>query len=301
MNQSEPGFLLKRLTAKFFWDSYDFLGRLVLMNLILFLLGGIIFFVLYVLGSPFYQSFESHPVRQSFIGISFWILSSFIFGGFSFSGIIYFASKITKESEPVFKDFFKGIKLFGLKSALLGFILAVIIIVLILNVIFYSSGKFLPPSMKFIGMCLAGICFWGILFVFSLLMFSFPVLVTQNVSLKKNFLRSLLLTLDNPFLVLYAIGIFVILFFISWITKGVGLFIFFISFTGVLMNSLLDNALLKYKIREEREAKNATVPQEKKETFTSWKQIKQTQEEKEEKEIDRYKRSLRDILKPWEY
>lgn len=300
MEKYDKTFLLRRLTAKFFWDSYDFLGRLILINMILFLFGGLLFFFFYSLGMPIYQALEGHRLRQSFLAISFIILSCYVLGGFSFSGIIYFASKIKNESEPVFKDIFIGFKKFGVRSALLGLILALIHITLIVNILFYASGRFFPPQYKFMGIVLAGICFWGIMFVFAITMFSIPFLITQESTILRTLKMSAALVLDNFILTLYTAGIFVILLFLSIAPKGVGIPFFVISFSGILFYSLFDNVVLKYKIKESLNNQNNSTEKKENQKFVSWKDRK-VKEEKITEEHDRYKRTLRDILKPWEY
>ena len=78
------------------------------------------------------------------------------------------------------------------------------------------------------------------------------------------------------------------------VTKGVTFFILNLALTASLSNSLYENVMEKYELREaEKKAK------EEDSKATSWKEIK-TKEFIEDRH-KRYRRTLKDILKPWEY
>lgn len=290
------------MSAKFFWDSYDYLGRFFILNVILFLIGGIIFLFFYSVGKPIYYAMEGHRLRQLFTLLSYLIFFTFVYGGFSLSGIIHFAGKISNESDPVFKDILSGYKKYGLKSALLGFVIALIEVILLLNIIFYASGRFIPPSYKIFTIILAGVCFWGVIFTAALSLYAFPYLITQEAGIIKTLKYAAVLTIDNVFFIFYALGILIIIIFLSYMTKGIGAAFFMIFSTGTLLNSLMSTTALKYKFRDEEKARENEPSDSKQEAkFTSWKDKKNGVSvfEKEEK-FDRYKRGFRDILKPWE-
>jgi len=266
--------MIGTLWYKFFWGSYDNLGKLILLNLLISILFAPL--ILIVFGFP--------PL----IGY----LLSLITVPISIAGLFYFVSKITEDTDPVLKDFFIGIKKFALKGELLYIFHTLILIILFLNAKFYLSGKFFPQK-SFTSMLLAGICIWAGLYSIALLVYSYPILVNQGVLFKRLFIRTNIMFLSKPLFTVAVLLNILFLFLIVYLTKFVGFFIFFISFSAVMMNSAYQTILEHYEELEKAKKKE----EEGEEKPKSWKEIKEQEVSKKKKRH----RSLREIFKPWEY
>ena len=266
--------MIGTLWYKFFWGSYDNLGKLVLLNLIIS-----------ILFAPLILIFFGFPPLIGY-------LLSLITVPIPIAGLFYFVSKVTEETDPILKDFFIGLKKFALKGVLLYLFHTLILIILFYNAKFYLGGKLFSQS-GFISMILAGICIWAGFYSIMLAIYTVPILVNQNISFKKLFIRANIMFLSKPF---FAIAVLLNLLFLSLIvyfTKFVGFFIFFISFSAVMMNSAYQTVMEYYEELEAAEkAKKEGVEKPK-----SWKEIKEQEVAKKKKRH----RSLREILKPWEY
>ncbi len=253
--------LLSRTFAKFWWDTYDFLGLFLLANIL-----------------SFFASLLVIPIP----GI--------------WAAFLYFASQITDEREPEFIDFWIGFKRYFLRSALLTLICLLVIGVLIVNILFYMNSAVVPSSLRIPAAIAAGLCFWAIILVLMILVYAYPIMVTQNVGLRQTLKSAALIVLDNP---LYSFMVLIMLagILVLAVLTCVGPVVFLYALSATLVNSAFDNVMKKYADRQAAQ-KAQERPQEQR-RLTSWIQIKDEEERK--KKHDRYKRSIREIFKPWEY
>lgn len=253
--------MLSRTIAKFWWDTYDFLGQFVLANIVSF------FATLLVIPIP---------------GI--------------WAGFLYFSAQITDEKEPEFSDFWIGFKKYFVRSALLTLIGFIAIFVLVVNILFYMNSPVVPASLRIPAAIAAGLCFWAIIYVLMVLIYAYPIMVTQNVGLWMTLKRAALIVLDNPLYSFMVLAMLVSILVLAAITF-VGPVVFLYALSATMVNSALDNVMKKYADRQA--AQQAQEQPQDQQRPTSWKQIKDEEERK--KKHDRYKRSIRDVFKPWEY
>lgn len=253
--------MLSRTLAKFWWDTYDFLGQLVLANILSFLASCLII-----------------PIP----GI--------------WAAFLYFTAQISDDREPVFADFWVGFKRYFLRSTLLTLIAVLVIGTLIVNILFYMNSAVVPSSLRIPAAIAAGFCFWLMIFALMVLLYAYPIMVTQNAGIGFTLKRAALIVLDNP---LYSFAILIMLagILVLALVTFVGPAVFLYALSATMANSALDNVMKKYADRQAAQ-KALEQPQEQRRP-TSWKQIKD--EEERQKKHDRYKRSIREIFKPWEY
>jgi uncharacterized membrane protein YesL len=273
--------MVARLLAKLFWDTYDFLGRAIVMNLICFL-GGLLIIAL--------------PALFTKNLILFLALLIIPLPGL-FAGSLYFFSRISDDCEPTLGDFFTGAKRFFAPALLLAIVFSVILAILSVNIYFYLNPRIIPAGLlRLLATLVAGFCFWGIIFVLLMMIHAFPLLVVQNLRLKENLKRSALLVLDNPLFSMLVLALLVVMWGVG-IMLYVGPVIFLFSFSAALLVSSFDTIRLKYEKLKARAEKGESAERVAKKP-ASWKEIKR---EGLEAKPDRYKRGLRDLFKPWEY
>ncbi|MBN1902827.1 hypothetical protein JW926_16005 [Candidatus Sumerlaeota bacterium] len=280
-----------RIFAKFFWDAYDYLGRLVLANILFFL---IIMGITIILGTLFYPLYYAlgRPVLPFIFGMA--LIAVFTLP-FPASGFLYFLSLISKDKEPEFRDFFRGIKHSYWALFRLCLVFAAIFLLLGVNIFFYLNPDIIPPSLKTITLVISGICVWIFLYLIAMMMYAFPLTVYQKAGIRKTLFRSFLLVTDNIGVTILAILLLGVIVALGLVTRGMTFFVLNIALIASLANSLYDNVMKKYEAREAEKQKEL----ESKHKPGSWKEIKH--KEFIEDRHDRYHRTLKDILKPWEY
>lgn len=277
---------MKNFFSYWFWDTYDYLGRLILANLIVFAILLAIMFPIFVLFSSIIEN-----------EIVLWIICTLVLlivAAPVMAALLHFVHFIGEETEPQMNEMWIGGKKYFWRSIKLVFIFILAIFIMLVSIWFYGSGNFLPPSFEYIGLALAGLIFWLLIILFLLSIYPFPLMVNQDIGIKKILKRSGLLFIDNAS---FTIGVFIVIacFIVLSIITVVGPILFMFSFAAIALNSTYCTLMEKYEEREATEsAKNQPLQK------TSWKQtIEQDADIHTYKK--RRKRSIREIFKPWEY
>jgi uncharacterized membrane protein YesL len=283
--------MFSRIFAKFFWDAYDYLGRFIIGNIIfsfiLVILTGVSLTVFY----PFYNALNDSTV--------FFALASGLFISvmipFPAAAFLYFLAAISEEREPEFRDFITGVKkhywpLFRLTASFI-----ILFELLAVNIVFYINPELIAPSLKIFTAIISGLCLWIFLYLSIMMLYAYPMSVHQGAGLKKIFIRSFLLVMDNIGATILSLILLFCIWGLAFISKGIMVFVLNFALTASLANSLYVNVMEKYEIQEEEKK----AREEEKKRPSSWKDIKT--EDFIEDRHKRYKRTLKDILKPWEY
>ncbi len=254
-----------RLFTRFFWDVYDFIGRLVLLNLIA-------------------------------VGLCIPIIT--IPG--VIAGLLNYMHIISSDREPAFRDFFQAFRRFYGRTLVLCLIYFGAAIVLVVNVRFYLGSGVIPENLGFIAALLGGIFFWIFVILWCSSFFIFPTLIKNDLPVKQALKKGFILFLANPGIMFAAMVLMIIVLASSMLTV-VGPFIFMLVFIAAVANATYDTAMerLEHVVEQQREEKDETQE----EKPTTWKQIKAQEKKQEEKKRkrSRYNRTLRDVLRPWDF
>ena len=278
--------------AKFFWDAYDYIGRLVLVNVISGFLMLAVAMVTMGIFYPIYAALGKSLLILA-AGAGFFMILAL---PLPFSGMIHFLSRISEDKEPETRDFMEGVRKHYWPLIKGTAVFVILFEVLAVNIGFYITTDLLTGKLKFFTMIISGLCVWIFLYLAVMMLYAYPLLVHQGyIGIKKMLVRSFLLVMDNALVTIICVILLLGIWGLGIATKGVLIMVLNFALTASLMNSMYVNVMEKYELRE-------VTQQEKKEEGekpASWKEIK-TDEFIEDRH-KRYKRSLRDILKPWEY
>ncbi|MCX7765647.1 MAG: hypothetical protein N2246_02945 [Candidatus Sumerlaeia bacterium] len=253
-----------RLLIRFFWDVYDYIGRLLLLNILSVMLSILIV-----------------PIP----GV--------------IAGLLYVMHIISSNREPSFADFFTAGLRYYWRSLLLCLIYFLGILILIINIQFYINPRVIPPDLRIFTGIIAGIFFWLFVLFMASAFFTFPLLVKSNLAVTTALKRGIILMLANPGLTLASVVLALILS-VGTLISVVGLFLLLFVFLAALANATYDTAMERLEKLIHQKSLSQSGEQK---PPSSWHEIKkrQQQAEAEQHKYDRYKRTLRDILKPWEY
>lgn len=283
----------------FFWDAYDNLGKVILFNLLWFLISLPALLMVYF----------GLTVKMPYLMMAGMLIPGIGWLGASLAGLFFVTQKMVDQKDITLKDFFLGIKSWGIQSALYTLFWVLVFFLAGLNIRFYLN---LGPQVKWMGAVLAGLFFWLSLVALFALQYFYPLITRQNPPVKKLFIRTLLLVIDNLGITILSGMMTFSLLTLSLIT-GIGLFFFSFSLTTLFTQNLLFETLAKYdemerlkKFREEKKL-HPTQPKEKP---TSWHQILPELNNSDSVNPDpdqppklkwRHEgRGWKDILRPWD-
>lgn len=214
------------------------------------------------------------------------------------AGLLYVMHLISSNREPSFADFFTAGLRYYWRSLLLCLIYFIGILILIINIHFYINPQVIPTNLRIFAAVIAGIFFWLFVIFIASAFFTFPLLVKSNLTVPTTLKRGIILMLANPGLTFASLASALILF-LGTIISVVGIFFLLFVFLAALANATYDTAIERL---EKIMRPKSTSPAEEKKAPSSWHEIKkQQQADAEQHKYDRYRRTLRDILKPWEY
>ena len=271
--------LFRYFLVKTFWRSYDALGRLVALNVIVFL--------------------SLLPFLWLAQRYSFWFLFAavpplLVLG----AGLFHFCREALDDRDATVETFWSGIRLHGWSSLTLGLVILFFACVLVSNLVFYLNSPMFSGGLRFLGITLAGFCFWLLVFLAMVSFYAFPLMVAQSVGPLAALKRAALIALGNPGFTLAAL-----IFYVSVVVIGcvslVGPVILLISLYAMMSTCGLAAAIRAY----EQEARKAEQPVEggaKESSPTSWREIREDEAQARDDEDPDMKRSLRELLKPWE-
>lgn len=268
MNSLAP--LLTRIYKKTFWNIYDHIGLLLILNLLWFL----------IFPLPTYLCFRYLPLTTA-ARIATTLAVGFLTQAFAMSGIFGVAAALVAYREAHLRDFFTNARSFFSRTLALGLLFGTIFFLLFVSIRFYVGIK---VAHGILGFFLAGIQVW--ILAFSLLMQTYllPLLFIKNWDIKRVIKWSAMLVVLRPGLTilmfLQALAIFTII-----TITGVGLALLTIAVISVFLNTTLRETL--------KDMEATWTPKQKP---TSWKEIFAERDRGAEE-----RRTLKDLFRPWEH
>jgi hypothetical protein len=285
--------VLRQVLKQAFWDSYDLLGRLLVLNFALFLLLLVVGYYAMLLVVVTAQGLP--PGSR----VPFVLVASFLVFGLCavpvLSGLFHMGALSSAEKDPSLWEFLRGVRRHS--GRMLRFVLALtgLEALLAVNVWFYFAGGMLPESLALPATVLGGVAFWLMVVGVLIGMHGAPLVVRRGMGARAALRWGFVLTLKYPWA---SLGTF--LFLAAMLVIGMGLKFVGLVLYGVVAPVMLANSLHDVVLeREEQGAADggvATPPP------TSWRMIRAAEEAAEERRLRRarYERTFRDILRPWE-
>jgi hypothetical protein len=284
--------LFRQTLKQWFWDYYDHLLRLFVANIVLFiLLGSAAYLWMSYLNAALGESPETFRALSLFFTV---VLLAPIWLTLWFAPLGHFASLVAEEKDPGLSQLFAGLRILGPRYWLYFQTCCAIIGTLLLSFWFYLFSPQLGDSLTAIRYFLGGLSFWVLLFFLWMMCIGIPLIARQRHGIQQTIKISFVTVLRYPgFLLL--VGIFLLSLWVIGIGfKLIGAMLF--GFTGTMM---LLNSTYDVLVKHEDEMDASLHPEEKP---TTWKEIQELEKRKEKERMDkeRYDRTLKDIIKPWE-
>ncbi len=282
-----------QVLKQWFWDTYDHLGRLLLLNLLLVLIAGPILFYSGLLLLSIAATLPKASGLLVLAGGGF--LVTVISTTFVFSGLLWFGWRVSEEKDPPARDFLSGIVKCGRRVGSVVLCGAVIALVLLANLWWYFFSGTVPGPWRFGGYVLGGLCLWLLLIVAGVLAHTLPLAVRTGHSLWTCFKLGTLATLKYPILTLTVLLFITVVLTLGTFLKLAGLLIYGFVLPAMVINSLHD-------VIAAAEARASRRTDAAENRPTSWRQIQEAEGEEEEERLDkaRYDRGWADLLRPWE-
>jgi len=246
------------LFKTFFWSFMDYITKIIKISLLWFVFNFPLFFI--IINFPASYLLLIVILSSPFsLSANYYVLQ--ITSQYFSSKKFHLFNKVYSPSEIKISIFFSGIKKYFFKSIILIILNAFLILLLYLNLKFYL--KF-ASKIPYLGLFTLGIFFWLFLIYILMSIYQIPLIVTKDINVFKAIYQSFLLFLDNPF---YTIGCFIFLIsitiiFIITIAGFVFIFYgFFALFTQVAMLTIYQKYDETLEVREEkRTLKNILKP-----------------------------------------
>lgn len=202
------------INKKAFWNSYDHLGRLMLLNL------AAIIAALTVIGLPL-----------------------------AIMGLFAMTVKVVNYEELELRQLWPTLRPFLKRGYLLVGLLLLGVAILVANLYFYNSllnrGTD-PAGLRFLFSAMQGLMLWLLLFLSILAYFIFPVLCQMNRGVKATLKNSLFLMFNNLKVAFYLL-ISVLFWLIVGFFTGIGLVFLTFSMVSVIGNTAIRETLAQYR------------------------------------------------------
>jgi len=284
-----------QVLRQWFWDTYDHLGRLLLLNILLFFAvapiafyGGVTLLALAGAISPS----ATLPLLAAACAVIVPLAATPVC-----AGLFWFGKLASAEKDPPARAFLAGIRECGWPMAKWLLACGAIAGVLLFNVWCYFFSAFLPTEFRFLGYVLGGLCLWLLLFLAGVAMHGLPLVARGRRTVRQTLRLGALLTIKYPILTLTVL-LFVagMLALGAWL-KLAGLIVYGFILPAMALNSLHD-VIADAEARAEQDAADGKPA----ERPASWKQIRAQQDEDDEARMKRvrYERGWADLLRPWE-
>lgn len=284
-----PGF--GNVLIHWFWDTFDHLGRLLVLNMVLFLATAPVAYAVFLAVEVSLREQAGALVLVGLMAVAMAVLQ---LGPLTLAaaGLLHFAGRISDEKDPPLVEFLRGVWAVGRRVAGVMAVWVVASTVLLVNAWFYIGPlrpEWLPPMA---GAFLAGLCLWLALGGLGVVGHALVLAARSRHGLWTCLRLGLLLTLKYPGLtaatVLFAASLLVI----GARLWGVGLLLWGFTAPILLMNALHD-VIADY---EDDLARPPLPP------ATSWaeRQAREAEEEERRLKSARYQRTFRDVIRPWE-
>ena len=247
------GKLLATIYKKTFWNTYDHIGQLILINLLWFLISPL----------PTFLCFRYLPF-DGYTQITFVFLIGLLTHSYATGGLFALTARLADYQDVSLKDFFPAARAFYFRTLMLSLIFGGIFFLLTYSVGFYISVKI---GFGLLGFFLAGIQVWIGAFCLLMQVYVKPLLYSRNWGLGAVLKWSATLIILRPgftiLLFLQALALFVLI----GIT-GVGVVLLLLSVVSMFLNTALRETL--------RDMDTTMKPRRKP---TSWKEIFAEQDE----------------------
>jgi uncharacterized membrane protein YesL len=261
--------LMAVIYKKTFWNTYDHIGRLILLNLL--------WAVTFPL--PTYLAFRLIPLEgQLRIGAA--LLVGLFAHSFATTGVFAATADIVDYRKFTLKRFLTGGRDFYFRALGINLLLAAFFYVLYVSIRFYLA---LEGPAGIAGFFLVGLQVWLGLYVATMRVYLIPLLVSRDWGILKTIKWSAVLVLIRPgftFLLLLQAAAGAVVIGITII----GAIVILMSLASVFLNTTLREVLKQLETEEEPRRRPA-----------SWKEIFETQRRREEEP-----RGLKDLLHPWD-
>jgi len=262
--------LITRIYKKAFWNTYDNIGQLILLNLIWFL----------IFPLPTFLAFRYLPLSP-YPRIGLTIAIGLITYSYATSGVFALTARLVDYREIALRRFTGAAATFFPRMLALGLIFGAVFFVLFQSTRFYLNLKVAGGIMGFF---LAGVQMWIAAFLLLMQVYLFPLLVARDWRVGRTLKWSAMLVVLKPGLTILMFLQALAIFLLVGVT-GIGVVVLLMSLTSVFLNTTLRETL--------REIEETTEPKKKP---TSWKEIFEERDRKKEEET----RTFKDLLRPWD-
>jgi uncharacterized membrane protein YesL len=265
------GPLITRIYKKSFWNTYDNIGRLILLNLIWFL----------IFPLPTVLAFRYLPLSP-YVRIAVTIGIGLLTHSFATSGVFALTARLVDYREINLRTFLPSAGRYFWRMLALGLIFGAAFFILFQSTRFYLHLK---VAGGILGFFLAGVQLWIAAFLLLMQVYLFPLLVARSWGVGRTLKWSAVLVVLKPGLTILMFLQALAIFMIVGIT-GAGVVVLLMSLVSIFLNTTLREIL--------REIEETTEPKKKP---TSWKEIFEERDRKKEEET----RTLKDLLRPWDH
>ena len=285
----KPGF--GNVLAHWFWDTFDHMGRLIALNVALFLAAAPLVYALFIALEVTMRE-QTGPMLLVVLlagGMAVLQLGPLTLAA---AGLLHFAGLISAEKDPPLVEFLRGLWLVGRRVAALMIGWVAFSTILLINAWFYV-GPLRPVWMApMAGAFLSGLCVWLVLGGVCVMAHAIVLAVRSPRTIGGCVRLGVLLTLKYPVLTASTV-----LFGASLLVIGVWLWLVGLLLWGFVGPILLLNALHDVIAQYEDDAARPAPP-----PATSWAERKLREEQDDERRMSRarYDRTFRDVIRPWE-
>lgn len=261
--------LISTVYKKTFWNTYDHIGRLILLNLL-----WTAFFPL-----PTYLTFWLIPAGGH-VKIAATVLVGILTHSLATTGVFAATADIVDYRKFTLKRFLSGGREAYLRALVISLLAGLVFYLTYISMIFYLA---LEGTAGILGFFLAGVQVWIMLFVIAMCLYLLPLLTKKNWGIFKTIKWSAVLVVLKP-------G-FSLLIMLQVLAASVIIGITIIGAIVILMS--LVSVFLGTNLREV--LKELEAEGEPKKRPTSWKEIFGEERKREEEP-----RGIKDILRPWD-
>jgi len=196
--------ILRRILRNTFWDSYDFLGTLIITSTL--------FSLLCVFVAPI-------PLAVA--------------------GILEVGYRVAVAREATVRHFWLGMKRLGLKSLGLVLVSLAVLLLSLLDVCFYLHMR---DAFGFVGMALAALCLWALVAFALGQMFVVPLATREGLGLKGAFKQGYLLMMAHVGVTLAA-AFYLLLIALLLVFTGAGIVVLLPGVTAVFLQHVAGEVL----------------------------------------------------------
>lgn len=181
--------MLRRAIKMAFWVYYDHVGKLLIANMLLaivVLVPGAFALTALATGDAGLCLFIGAPLLVLTLGVLLPVMAA---------GLAHMLHLLIETKDGSLRDFFEGIRLFGVRAAALGLIFVAAFACLLVCVWFYATKL---TALPLVGYGLAVVSAWVFILTTLTALYAVPALVQKKAGAIATVRLALLLVLDNP-------------------------------------------------------------------------------------------------------